>query len=199
MQREYKKCICTLLKYVTVQSYNYTSFPPNSIIHSLFLDEQYRCTDCSCAIIVHIIVTVRIQSPQATTLNHTRKRCKASGDLTKDTVPPAVGDVTLDTVPQAGDKVGNSGWALKYNTVSLIVVNPIWNVPVVRTTKRCIARVPQAGKEVGNAGWVLTYDKVSQAMGDLIWNPAAQIIIECDITIATEDILLNPSVEWCLA
>ena len=77
------------------------------------------------------------------------------------------------------------------------MVNPIWNVAVARTTKRCITRVRQAGKEVGNAGWVLTYDKVVQAMMDLIWNPSGHTIMR-DITIATEDIILNPSVEWCL-
>jgi hypothetical protein len=110
-----------------------------------------------------------------------------------------VGDVvTLDTVLQAGDKVGNGGWVLKYVTVSLIVVNLIWNVAVARTTKRCITRLPQAGKEVGNAGWVLTYKKFIQAMRDLIWNPSGHTIMR-DITIATEDIILNPSVEWCLA
>jgi hypothetical protein len=128
------------------------------------------------------------------------ERCKASGDLTKDTVPPpAVGDVTLDTVLQAGDKVGNGGLALKYDTVSLIVVKSIWNAAAARTTKRCITRVPQAGKEVGNAGCVLKYDKVAQAMGDLIWNLAGHTIIECDIARVTENIILNPSVEWCLA
>ena len=130
---------------------------------------------------------------------NTLERCKASGDLTKDTVPPAVGGVTLDPVLQAGDKVGNGGWDPKYDTVSLIVATPIWNVAVARTTKRCITRDPQAGKEVGNAGWVLKYDKVSQAMGDLICNSAGHTIIECDITRVTENIILNPSVEWCLA
>ena len=45
---------------------------------------------------------------------------------------------------------------------------------------------------MGNAGWVLTYDKVSQAMGDLIWNLAAHTMRECNISIDTEDIILNP-------
>ena len=70
-----------------------------------------------------------------------RKRCKASGDPTKETVPPAVGDKTLDPVPLAGDEVGNSGLVLKYDIVSLIVVNSIWNLAEARTTQRCITRV----------------------------------------------------------
>jgi hypothetical protein len=110
-----------------------------------------------------------------------------------------VGDVvTLDTVLHAGDKVGNGGWVLKYDTVSLIVVNPIWNVAVACTTKRCITRLPQAGKEVGIAGQVLTHATFIQAMRDVIWNLTGHTIMR-DITIATEDIILNLSVEWCLA
>jgi hypothetical protein len=51
---------------------------------------------------------------------------------------------------------------------------------------------------VGIAGRVLTHDTFIQAMRDVIWNLTGHTIMR-DITIATEDIILNLSVEWCLA
>ena len=44
----------------------------------------------------------------------------------------------MDPVPQAGDKVGNGGWVLKYDIVSQTVKDLLWNT-AVQTIKRCIA------------------------------------------------------------